>query len=51
MPHRFIADLEARDTLTQFFLLRQVDSRLTKDGMPSLDLVFADRSGAVKAKV
>ncbi len=51
MPHRFIADLKARDTLTQFFLLRQVVSRLTKEGMPYLDLVLADRSGAVKAKV
>jgi 3'-5' exoribonuclease len=51
LPHRFIADLQPGDALKQFFLLRRVDSRLTKKGKPYLDVDLADRSGAIKGKV
>ena len=50
MSHRFIIDLREGDILKQFFLLRRVESRRTRDGKPYLDLVLADRSGTIKAK-
>jgi 3'-5' exoribonuclease len=51
LPHRFIEALQPGDTVKQFFLLRRVDSRLTKKGKPYLDVELADRSGALKGKV
>ncbi|MEJ2225438.1 MAG: HD domain-containing protein [Syntrophobacterales bacterium] len=51
MSHRFITELREGDTLKQFFLLQQVESRRTKGGKPYLDLVLADRSGTIKGKV
>lgn len=50
MHHRFITDLREGDTLKQFFLLRGVELRRTKEGKPYLDLILADRSGSLKAK-
>jgi 3'-5' exoribonuclease len=51
LPHRFIEDLQPGDAVKQFFLLRRVDSRLTKKGKPYLDVELTDRSGALKGKV
>lgn len=51
MPHRNIADLKAGDTLKQYFLLRRVERRLTKDNKPYVDVELADRSGAIKGKI
>ncbi len=50
MSHRFITELRAGDTLKQFFLLRRVEMRRTREGKPYLDLVLADSSGSLKAK-
>lgn len=49
--HHFVVDLRAGLTLRQFFLVRQVESRRTKDGKPYLALVLGDKTGAVKARV
>jgi 3'-5' exoribonuclease len=51
VPHRNISDLRAGEALKQFFLLRQVERRLTKGGKPYLDLLLADRSDTIKGKV
>lgn len=50
MSHRFVTDLREGDTLKQFFLLRRVETRRTREGKPYLDLVLGDRSGIIKAK-
>jgi hypothetical protein len=50
LSHRFIIDFREGDSLKQFFLLRRVESRRTKDGKPYLDLVLADQSGTIKGK-
>jgi 3'-5' exoribonuclease len=51
MSHRFIVDLNAGATLKQFFIVRRVESRLTRDGKPFLALVLGDKSGTIKARV
>jgi 3'-5' exoribonuclease len=51
VSHRHIADLKVGDKLKQFFLLRQVESRVTSQGKSYLDLLLADSSGAIKGKV
>ncbi len=51
MAHRFITELREGDSFRQFFLLRRVESRLTKEGKPFLDVELADKSGAIKGKV
>ncbi len=51
MAHLFINGLKEGDALQQFFLLRQVETRLTKAGKPFLNLVLGDRSGVIKARV
>lgn len=51
MAHQFIKDLRDGDEVQQFFLLRQVESRLTRNGDPYLALLLGDRSGTLKAKV
>jgi 3'-5' exoribonuclease len=50
LSHRFITELREGDTLKQFFLLRRVEIRRTREGKPYLDLMLADRSGIMKAK-
>lgn len=50
MTHRFITDLREGDNLKQFFLLRRVELRRTREGKPYWDLILADRSGVLKAK-
>jgi 3'-5' exoribonuclease len=51
VPHRNISDLTEGDTLKQFFLLRRVESRRTKDNKPYLDVELSDHSGTIKGKV
>jgi 3'-5' exoribonuclease len=51
VSHYHIVNLRAGLTLKQFFLVRRVESRRTKDGKPYLALVLGDKTGAVKAMV
>jgi len=51
VSHHFITDLRAGLTLKQFFIVRRVESRLTKDGKPFLTLVLGDKTGAIQARV
>lgn len=51
MAHQFISELRAGMVLRQFFLLRRVEHRQTKDGDPFLDVELADRSGSIRGKV
>ncbi len=51
MSHQFIVDLRAGAALKQFFIVRRVESRLTRDGKPFLSLVLGDKSGTIKARV
>ncbi|MBW1991327.1 MAG: HD domain-containing protein [Deltaproteobacteria bacterium] len=51
MSHRFISELRAGLTLKQFFIVRRVENRLTREGKRFLALVLGDRTGAVKARV
>lgn len=51
MTHQLIADLKDGLEIKQYFLVRQVEERLTQNGKPYLNLVLADRSGFLKAKV
>jgi 3'-5' exoribonuclease len=51
VAHCNISDLREGDTLKQFFLLRRVERRLTRESNPYLDVELADRSGAIKGKV
>jgi len=51
LSHRFITELREGDTLKQFFLLQRVENRRTKGGKPYLDLMLADQTGTIKAKV
>lgn len=51
MTHRFIKDLRAGDEVTQFFVLRRVEKRITRTGDPFLNLLLSDRSGTLKGKV
>jgi 3'-5' exoribonuclease len=51
VSHRFITQLQEGELLKQFFLLRRVEHRRTRDGKPFLDLVLADRTGTLKARV
>lgn len=51
MSHRFITDLRAGIALKQFFLVRRMEKRLTKEGKPFLSLVLGDKTGAIRARV
>jgi 3'-5' exoribonuclease len=51
MDHQFIVDLKEDTEIQQFFVVRQVEERLTQNGKPYLDLVLGDRSGSIKAKL
>ncbi len=51
MTHQFIVDLKEGMEIQQYFVMRQVEERLTQKGKPYLNLVVADRSGSLKAKV
>jgi 3'-5' exoribonuclease len=51
MPHQLISLLRDGDTVHQFFLVRQAESRTTKSGQPFLSLLLGDKSGAIMARV
>jgi 3'-5' exoribonuclease len=51
MTHQLIVDLREGMEIQQYFVVRQVEERLTRSGEPYLDLVLADRSGSLKAKL
>ena len=51
MPHLAIIDLRAGVALKQFFLVRRLEKRRTKDGKPFLSLVLGDKTGSLKARV
>ena len=51
MPHRFLADLQERDVIHQFLLVRRVETRTDKTGKPYLSLVLGDRTRDLEARV
>jgi 3'-5' exoribonuclease len=51
MTHQLIVDLREGMEIQQYFVVRQVEERLTRSGEPYFDLVLADRSGSLKAKL
>ncbi len=51
MAHLFVSDFREGINVKQFFLIRQVELRTTRKNRPYLDLVLADKSGTIKAKV
>jgi 3'-5' exoribonuclease len=51
MPHQLISSLKEGDTVQQFFLVRQAESRTDKTGKPYLSLVLGDKSGTIVSKV
>ena len=51
MPHQLISHLKEGGAVQQYFLVRQSDRGMTKDGKPFLSLVLGDKSGAIKARV
>lgn len=51
MSHQSVACLQAGVTLKQFFLVRRLEKRRTKDGKPFLALVLGDKTGSIKARV
>ena len=51
MPHQLVAELKEGAQVKQCFLVRRVENRTTKGGKPFLNLVLADISGTIDAKV
>ena len=51
MPHIFVVDLQEGMDVQQYFVVRQVEERLTQYGKPYLNLVLGDRSGSLRAKL
>lgn len=51
MSHQSIIDLRPGVTLKQFFLVRRLEKRRTKDGKPFLSLVLGDTTGTIRAMV
>jgi 3'-5' exoribonuclease len=51
MTHLFVNDLKEGVQVQQYFIVRQVEESLTKDGNPYLKMILADRSGSLPAKV
>jgi 3'-5' exoribonuclease len=51
MSHLLISNLQPGATLRQFFIIRRLESRLTKDGKRFLALLLGDQSGTIKARV
>ncbi len=51
MAHKFIRDLQEGDEIQQFFVVRQLETRRTKNGDPYWDLVLGDQSGTLRSKV
>jgi 3'-5' exoribonuclease len=51
MPHIFIADLKPGDRVSQFFLIKKKERRRTRAGKDYLDVLLADRTGSLGAKI
>ncbi|WP_449245197.1 3'-5' exoribonuclease YhaM family protein [Desulfobacca acetoxidans] len=51
MAHEFVVNLKEGIDIQQFFIVRQVEERLTRKGEPYLAMVLADKSGAIPCKV
>ena len=51
MPHIFIADLKPGDRVSQFFLIKKKERRRTRTGKDYLDVLLADRTGSLGAKI
>jgi 3'-5' exoribonuclease len=51
MPHILISDLKAGDKVSQFFLVKKKERRRARTGKDYLDLLLADRSGVLGAKI
>jgi len=51
MPHIFITDLKPGDRVSQFFLVKKKERRRARTGKDYLDLLLADRSGVLGAKI
>jgi 3'-5' exoribonuclease len=51
MPHIFISDLKPGDKINQFFLIKKKERRQTRTGKDYLDILLADRTGNLGAKI
>jgi 3'-5' exoribonuclease len=51
MPHQQISQLQEGAVVQQYFLVRQAESRSTREGKPYLSLVLGDKSGHIVARV
>jgi 3'-5' exoribonuclease len=51
VPHHFIVNFKDGMAVQQYFIVRQVEERLTQSGKPFLNLVLGDKTGAIKAKL
>ncbi len=51
MKPAYVADLEADQTVTSFFLVCEKELRATRDGKPFLRLELGDRTGTVEARM
>mgnify|MGYP000930284282 FL=1 len=47
----FVEDLQANESVTDYFLVQTKDVRLKKSGEPYLSLVLSDRTGRLDAKM
>jgi len=51
LAHQLVSQLKKDVQVHQFFLVRQVEERTTKDGKPFLALRLGDKSGVLEARV
>lgn len=51
MKAAYVADLEAEQTVTSFFLVCEKEIRATREGKPFLRLELGDRTGTVEARM
>ena len=51
LAHQLVSQLKKDAPVHQFFLVRQVEERATKDGKPFLALRLGDKSGVLEARV
>jgi 3'-5' exoribonuclease len=51
MPHTFIRDLKPGSKVNQYFLIKKKERRRTRGGKDYLDIILADRTGNLGAKI
>ncbi len=51
MSHKFIVDLKEGSQVQQYFVVRQVEESVTKDGNPYVRLILGDRTGTLPANL